>query len=71
MRQKFCPVPKIEKLEILERFLLIQIFTVVVTCSKFVYFRERARERERKRERERERGRERERRERERERERG
>ena len=41
LRQKLCPVPKIEKLEILERFLSIQIFTVVVTCSKFVYFRER------------------------------
>ena len=62
VRQKFCPVPKIEKLEILERFLLIQIFTVVVTCSKFVYFRERGREREGERERgEREREREKER----------
>ena len=41
LRQKLCPVPKIEKSEILERFLSLQIFTVVVTCSKFVYSRER------------------------------
>ena len=41
LRQKYCPLPKIEKLEILERFLSIQIFTVVLTCSKFVYIRER------------------------------
>ena len=41
LRRKLCPVPKIEKSEILERFLSFQIFTVVVTCSKFVYSRER------------------------------
>ena len=41
LRQKLCPVPKIEKSEILERFLSLQIFTVVVTCSKFVYSKER------------------------------
>ena len=42
LRQKLCPVPKIEKSEILERFLSLQIFTVVVTCSKFVYSRDRS-----------------------------
>ena len=31
LRQKYFPVPKIEKLEILEMFLSIQIFTVVAT----------------------------------------
>ena len=37
----FCPIHKIEKLEISESFLLPQIFTVVVTFSKFVFSRER------------------------------
>ena len=41
LRQNICPVTKFEKSEILERFLSLQIFTVVVTCSKFVYSRER------------------------------
>ena len=41
LRQKLCPVSKIKKLEILKRFLSLQILTVVVTCSKFVYSRER------------------------------
>ena len=41
LRQKLCPVPKIEKSGILERFLSLRIFTVVVTCSKFVHSRER------------------------------
>ena len=40
LRQKFCPVPKIEKFETLETFLSLQIFTVVVTCSKFVCSKE-------------------------------
>ena len=41
LRQKFCAVPKIEKSETLETFLSLQIFTVVVTCSKCVCSRER------------------------------
>ena len=41
LRQKLCPVPKIEKWEILESFLSLQIFTVVVTWSKFVFSEER------------------------------
>ena len=41
LRQKLCPVPKIEKSEILERILSLQIFTAVVTCSKFLFSRER------------------------------
>ena len=48
LRQKFCPVPKIEKLEMLERFLVPNLYIL-------------ERERERKREREREREKERER----------
>ena len=43
LKQKLSPVPK--KSEILERFLSLQIFTVIVTTvknsSKFVYSRER------------------------------
>ena len=38
---RFFPIPKIEKAKILESFLLLQIFTVVVTFSKFVFSRER------------------------------
>ena len=41
LRQKLCPVPKIKKSEILESFLSLQIFTVVATCSKFLFSRER------------------------------
>ena len=37
LRQNICPVTKFEKSEILERFLSLQIFTVVATCSKYVY----------------------------------
>ena len=38
---RFCPIPKIENLEISESFLLLQILTAVVTFPKFVFSRER------------------------------
>ena len=44
---RFFPIPKMENSEISESCRLLQILTVVVTFSKFVFSRERERERER------------------------
>ena len=41
LRQKLFPVSKIEISKILESFLSLQTFTVVVTCSIFLFSRER------------------------------
>ena len=38
---RFCPKPKIKNSEISESFLLLQVLIVVVTFSKFVFYRER------------------------------
>ena len=41
LRQKLFPVSKIEKSKIFESFLSLQTFAVVVTCSIFLFSRER------------------------------